>query len=528
MAPDLGRAEPQEGPWQRRLHRQLQGLLRRLPHGPLQRLLHRLPVFSPAGRSLHRHLLFWLVLPQLVLWLSAATLSYDVALRYANQANDRSLYLSSRALARQVKPVGSGLYIDFPRAAKDILEADPDDRVYYMVSTPPGQFILGNLKLPLPPADAQQRIDEPEFYDARIDTADGPTAVRVAAITLNWGEPEQPQRMLVQVAKSRVSREALTRQLLIDTALPLSLLMAAMGTLVWVGIRTGLAPLARLREAVSGRAANDLAPIELESAPEEVRDLAVALNSLLAAVNENVVNQRRFISDAAHQLRTPLAGLKGQTELALKETSDPALRARLARVNESASRSAHLVTQLLTLARAEPESASALGHRAFDLRRLVHELTAELVPRALLAGIDLGLDEAPDADATQLPPLLVLGNALLVREAVINLVDNAIRYAGRGAEVTVRCRLDASGTGGAAQAVVEVDDNGPGIAPALQRQVFERFFRATTDGSGCGLGLAIVKEIAERHHGSASLQALQPRGLRLRIALPLAPPVTQT
>ncbi|ACB33963.1 histidine kinase [Leptothrix cholodnii SP-6] len=481
-----------------------------VPH----RLLHRLPVFSPGRSSLHRHLLLWLVLPQLVLWLAAAVVSYNVALRYANLANDRSLSLSSRALARQVKPVGSGLYVDFPRAAKDIIETDPDDRVYYMVSTPPGEFILGNLKLPLPPADEPTPIGQPVFYDARIDTAEGVTAVRVAAITLNWGEPDQPQRMLVQVAKSRVSREALARQLLFDTALPLSLLMAAMWTLVWIGIRTGLAPLARLRDAVSGRAANDLAPIELDSAPEEVRDLAGAMNALLAAVHENVMNQRRFISDAAHQLRTPLAGLKGQTELALKETTDPALRTRLERVHESATRSAHLVTQLLTLARAEPESSAALGRVCFDLRRLVHELTAELVPRALKAGIDLGMDDSATADDVALP---VLGQPLLVREALINLIDNAIRYAGRGAEVTVRCLGPDHGV-----ILVEVDDNGPGIAPAMAQQVFERFFRGTTEGSGCGLGLAIVKEIVERHQGSVTLSALRPHGVRMQIRLPLA------
>ncbi|MDP4300730.1 sensor histidine kinase [Leptothrix discophora] len=478
------------------------------------RLFHRLPVLSPGRSSLRRHLMVWLVLPQLVLWLAAAGVSYNVALRHANQANDRGLYLSSRALARQVKPIGGGLFVDFPRAAKDIIESDPDDQVYYMVSTPPGQFILGNLKLPLPPPDAPVVIDQPVFYDAVIET--GPpgktsqTAVRVAAITLNWGEAREPQRMLVQVAKSRVSREALTRNILADTALPLSLLMAAMWGLVWAGIRTGLAPLARLRDAVSGRGPDDLAPIELESAPEEVRDLAAALNTLLNAVHDNVVHQRRFISDAAHQLRTPLAGLKSQTELALREASDPALQARLSRVHESATRSAHLVTQLLTLARAEPESAAAQARSRFDLRRLTHELTAELVPRALKVGIDLGVDDSGPAE-----PLWVEGNALLIREALSNVIDNAIRYAGEGAEVSVRCQAQ-----GPDNVAVEVDDNGPGIPQPLQAQVFDRFFRATTEGSGCGLGLAIVKEIVERHHGRVATQALRPRGLRVRVTLP--------
>lgn len=483
--------------------------------GPAHRWLNRVPVMSPGAGSLQQHLLLWLLLPQLVLWLAAAAVTYHLATRYAQRANDHGLYLSSRALARQVKPAGSGLLVDFPRAAKDILEADPDDRVYYMVSTPPGQFILGNHKLPLPPPSVASRANgEPVFYDAQLGTDAGDVAVRVAAIRLLWGEPDAPQQMLVQVAKSRVSREALAHDLLRDTVLPLSLLMLAMSALVWAGIGNGLLPLTRLREAVSGRAPNDLAPIELRSAPTEVRDLAAALNTLLAAVHESVVRQRRFISDAAHQLRTPLAGLKGQTELALREVSDPALRTRLERVHLSASRSAHLVTQLLTLARAEPESTAAQGRSRFDLQRLVQELTADLVPRALAQSVDLGFD----VDLVGEPaPLWVEGNALLIREAVVNLIDNAIRYAGRNAEVTVRVRpLEHRPRG-----VVEVDDNGPGLPEAQRELVFDRFYRVSPDGDGCGLGLAIVREIAERHGGRAWLTERPGGGLRASIELPL-------
>ncbi len=484
----------------------------------LQPLLRRLPAVSPAGRSLRRHLLAWLLLPQLVLWLAAATVTYNVAVRYADRANDHGLYLSSRALARQVKPIDSGLFVDFPRAAKDIIEADPDDRVYYMVSSPPGEFILGNHKLPPPSAADALHPDRPTFYDGQVETPGGGTVqVRVAAILLDYGEPGVQRRMLVQVAKSRVSREALARNILIDTVLPLSVLVLAMSALVWAGVRTGLAPLARLREAVSGRGPNDLAPIELQSAPEEVRDLAVAVNTLLAAVHASVVEQRRFISDAAHQLRTPLAGLKSQSELALKETTDPALRARLERVRESAARSAHLVTQLLTLARAEPESLATLGRSRFDLRRLVQDLTAEMVPRALGEGIDLGLDCGETGDDTPLPPLTLEGNALLIRESIVNLIDNAIRYAGRGTEITVRVLPDPHRSD---MALVEVDDTGPGLPVALHKQVFDRFFRGTNEGRGCGLGLAIVKEIVERHRGRVGLVSLQPHGLRVQVRLP--------
>jgi len=339
--------------------------------------------------------------------------------------------------------------------------------------------------------------------------------VRVAALYLAYGEPGKPQRMLVQVARSRTSREELARQILIDTALPLSLLIVLMSVIVWGGIRGGLAPLARLRSVVESRATNDLAPIRLEAAPEEVRSLALALNTLLAEVRENVNTQKRFISDAAHQMRTPLAGLKSQTELALSSAAvcaDPELQARLQRVHESATRSAHLVSQLLALARAEPEAAMAQSRTRFDLQRLAREVAAEQVPRAIAAGIDLGSDDT-ELTETQLP---VLGNLMLIREALVNLVDNAIRYAGRGASVTVSAHAEGS------DAVVTVEDTGFGVPEVDHERIFQRFARATHEGNGCGLGLAIVKEIVERSRGSVSLKSVQPHGLRVTVRLPLS------
>ena len=485
--------------------------------------LRRMPGITPGTRSLHRHLLLWLLLPQLVLWLAAASFTYQLADRYANQAIDASLSTASRSLARQVKPSGSGLLIDLPRAAQDIIEADPDDRVYYMVSTPPGEFILGNSQMPQPPAIVEPRLGQPYLYDGviRDKTASDPrrdVSVRVVALYLAYGEPGKPQRMLVQVARSRTSREELARQILIDTALPLSLLIVLMSVIVWGGIRGGLAPLARLRSVVESRATNDLAPIRLEAAPEEVRSLALALNTLLAEVRENVNTQKRFISDAAHQMRTPLAGLKSQTELALTSAAvcaDPELRARLERVHESATRSAHLVSQLLALARAEPEAAMAQSRTRFDLQRLAREVAAEQVPRAIAAGIDLGTDDTESPDNAD-KPLQVLGNSMLIREALVNLVDNAIRYAGRGASITVSAHSEGD------DAVVTVEDTGPGVPEVDHVRVFQRFVRATHEGNGCGLGLAIVKEIVERSRGSVSLQSVQPHGLRAVVRMPLA------
>jgi two-component system sensor histidine kinase TctE len=476
-----------------------------VPFGGFRKRLSRL---FAGDSSLHRQLLLWLLLPQLVLWMAAAFVTYNVAARYANRAIDASLSQATRALSRQVKPMGNGLFIDFPRAAQDIISADPDDRVYYMVSTPPGNFILGSRQLPGPKLSGPPRLGEPYFYDSVVDHM----PLRLAGLFVAYGDAKNPQLLLVQIARSRASRDELARSILGDTVLPLSGLILLMSMIVWAGIRAGLAPLARLRAQVEDRAPNDLTALRIDTAPQELRSLARALNDLLAAVHESVAAQRRFVNDAAHQLRTPLAGLKSQTELALGENKDPALQARLQRVHESAVRSAHLVNQLLSLARAEPESALSQQTSRVDLRELARELTAEWVPRALQAGVDLGLDDG----AGSATPVHVKGHALLLREALQNLIDNAIRYAGPGAEVTVSVRPEG------AFGVVQVSDTGQGIPPDLQRAVFERFVRATHEGSGCGLGLAIVKSIVERHAGQVSLSSLMPHGLQVRMVVPLA------
>jgi two-component system sensor histidine kinase TctE len=178
-------------------------------------------------------------------------------------------------------------------------------------------------------------------------------------------------------------------------------------------------------------------------------------------------------------------------------------------VHESALRSARLVSQLLTLARAEPDAVAAQGWAPVDCDRLVREATAEWVPRALAAGCDLGVDIATEG-------LRVQGVELLLREAVVNLIDNAVRYAGRGAAITVRLRRAGD------DVWIDVEDNGPGLPPGLRDHAFERFVRGATTGDGCGLGLAIVREIAERHGGSAELLPAAPHGCIARLTLPAA------
>lgn len=457
---------------------------------------------ATRGLSLKRQLLLWLLLPQLVLFLVGGALAYRVALKYAEKAIDQSLTQSVRSLARQVKPVGSGLLVDFPRAAQDIIEQDPKDRVSYMVSSPPGSFLLGNSKLPDPEAGLSERTGETLLYNTQVDGK----PMRVAVLEVDYGDSTAPQRLRVQVAKSLAVQQRLTTELIADMLAPLLLLGAVLSMLVYGGISRGLQPLTRLQAQLGDRrkqVLSDLSPIELTQAPQEVHALATALNQLLGTVRRSLGQEKRFLNDAAHQLRTPLAGLISQTELALAETDPAALRARLIKVLSGAQRSAHLVHQLLSLARNEVE----VRLQPLDVAALARDVAREWTPRALKAGVDLGFEGIDHVN--------VAGEALLLREALSNLIDNALTYAGAGCEVTLSVQVRDSNV------LLEVCDNGPGLAPQDLPHVFERFWRASTLPGGCGLGLAIVAEIAQRHGGEARVLAAQPHGLRVQLCLPM-------
>lgn len=452
---------------------------------------------APAGLSLRRQLLLWLLLPQLVLWSVGGLLTYRIAMAYAEKGIDQSLTQSVRALARQVKPLGSGLLIDFPKAAQDILEQDPSDRVNYTVTSPPGQFLLGNVTLPQPAANAMV-LNAPLLYGAALD--DQP--MRIVALDLPYGDPDQPQTLRVQVGKGLSAQNRIAAELVWDMLAPLLALGVVLSLMVHAGIRRGLLPLTRLTTQLENRSVNALQPIGMTQAPSEVHALVQAINGLLGEVNRSVNQEKRFLNDAAHQLRTPLAGLISQVELAQRETQDPALQARLSKVLSGAQRSAHLVHQLLTLARSETVAQTA----PLDLADLAREVARDWTPKALAAGMDLGFEGEDHAP--------MVGDALQLREAMSNLIDNALRYTPRGTEITLSVWRNAEGL------TLRVQDNGPGLDETGRAQAFGRFWRASELPGGCGLGLSIVREIARRHGGDAHAEAVSPHGLCINLLLP--------
>jgi len=334
-------------------------------------------------------------------------------------------------------------------------------------------------------------------------------AVRVAAMAVPGFDQLAGAPPVVQVAETRERRARLAIEITKGVILPQLVMLPLAVLLVWLALTRGIAPLHELQQRLARRHTGDLSPIDEIRAPEEVAPLVRAINDLLGRLDESIRAQKHFLADAAHQLKTPLAGLRTQAELAEREIEaghhDPeALRASLRQIASASQNAAHMVDQLLAMARVEHDDEH--GHSGpVDIAVLARDTVRGFVPRALEKGIDLGFE----GEAAR-PAPRVVGNATLLRELIRNLVDNALLYTPRGGTVTVRVLPDPFGQ----VVVLQVEDSGPGIAEAEREKVFRPFYRALGSGvEGSGLGLAIVREIASRHSADVSVGPARERRL---------------
>jgi two-component system sensor histidine kinase TctE len=367
-----------------------------------------------------------------------------------------------------------------------VLLTDPDDKLYFEAASAEGRRVAGEA---IAPAPARERPSPEAFYDGELHGA----PVRIIELRLAPEGASQRPAAVVRVAETMHKRNALAREILLSVVLPQVLLIVIAGVVVWVGVVRGLRPLDRLRRAVAARSHRDRSPVVADQVPGEVSPLLHAINDLLARLDGALTLQSRFIADAAHQLKTPIAALRAQYEVALRESDAARMREALLQLAPGLERLSRLVSQLLSLARNEPEAARALRLESLDLNALALEAASAWVPQALTRGIDLGFEAAAG-------PLAIRGDAARLRELLDNLLDNAVRYSREGGRITVRVRS-------APAPAVEVSDDGPGIPPAERERVFERFHRllgSTQEGSG--LGLAIAQEIARLHGGEITLR----------------------
>ena len=466
-------------------------------------------------RSLFGEILDWMLAPLLLLWPMSVVLTWLVAQGIANKPFDRELGEMVRVLSKEVavRAADGRQRAEFklPAGASEILHTDEADDIYYQVLGLRGELLSGEAALPVPGDEDRAPPGEVRFRDETLNN----DTVRVAYMWVNV--PGAPGRTadrdaanapLVQVAETMGKRSRLATEIIKGVILPQFVILPLAVLLVWLALARGIAPLNELQQRIRRRDASDLSPIDEREAPEEVSPLVRAINDLLTRLDQSMRSQKHFLADAAHQLKTPLAGLRTQAELAQRQIdagqSDPqALKKSLQQIARSSQSAAHMVNQLLAMARAEDQT-QAMQHQRVNLARLATETVHDFVPRAIEKRIDLGY-EGPDAQALARHPQgpVVIGHALLLRELIRNLVDNALQYTPPGGTVTVRVLDDPFGQ----VVVLQVEDSGPGIAPGEREQVFQPFYRSLgTNVDGSGLGLAIVREIAQQHSAEVTLE----------------------
>lgn len=462
--------------------------------------------------SLSRQLSFWLLLPLLGLLALDAWLTYSRAMTAANAAFDRTLGASLKAMRDGVRLRDGHFAIDLPYLALEVLESDTGSSIFYRLVDANGATLTGYDGLPMP-AGRQPAPYRTVYYD----TVFHGMPVRMAAQPVPVRDTQSAQIRLVWllVGETLEPRQALAHEILAGSLQQEGLLVVLAVGIVWLGVRRGLRPLRQLSETVAGRGTDELAPLPQHGLPAEVAPLVEAINQYVARLLRMLQARKRFFADAAHQLKTPLAVIQAQSELALREPDGERIRRHLQPLHGTVREAAKGVQQLLSLSRLEPDSGYAPQLQPLRLDTLAGDVALELAPVARKAGIDLGFEGEP---------VIVAGDPQWLQELVGNLLDNALRYAGHGSGVTVRVSRRAMAMFGE-QAVLQVEDDGPGIAVPERDAVFGRFYRgaAAAGHEGSGLGLAIVREIARMHGGTVALSDTPGGGLTVTVCLALAP-----
>ncbi len=455
---------------------------------------------EPKIISLRSYLMQRLMISLYLLWIVSTVVGYFATINYANQPYDMVLLQRANAVAAQLQ-LGTGHErLDVIPVLPDGTDPGMPDRVVYTVTDSEGRKLAGNGNTLRPLSYRRGRIG-PLFSNGERE---GQMTRMVSLTYVSNGKILQ-----LHVSETTQQRQALIRGILANIVIPQLLLTLIALAVVWYGLKQGLSPLERLRKDVLNRKRDDLSLLDGDKAPTEVRPLIDAVNDLLERLKQVMAAQQRFVADAAHQLRTPFAGLKTQSELALRSDDPKQKQHALEHIITSTKHGIRLVNQLLALARNEPGGQSMHNFSMLNLNHLAQECTVNWVQMALEKNIDLGYEGMSK-------PVEISGDANSLSEMLNNLIDNAIRYTPNGGHITVSVNEGERG------AELCVEDNGPGIDPQYRERVFERFYRILGTGqSGSGLGLAIVAEVAKRHNAELSLDAGKDGiGTHIRIRFP--------
>ena len=440
---------------------------------------------SIGPRSLKNQLRLWLLLPMLLVLGVSAALSYSRALLYATQAYDQSLLRTVLALADEVIiDANNEVKIEIPEVASHLLSYNEGDRIYIRISGPQGKLVFGEAHLPLPPKPPAG--NQQTYYNSVYQGE----AIRAVTFGLPESKAVDARNILITMAETTGKRDAMVAEMVEEMLLPQVLMMLLAAIVIELGIHFALKPMQDLRESLHQRSHRDLSPLNTDSSPLELQPLVQAMNALLSRVKAGLQQQQQFIADASHQLRTPIAGLQTQAELALRSQPPAALQEPLNYMLRSTTRLSHLIQRLLSMARTDAASSQ---FQPVSLTDIIYDECARWVGPAADKQLELEVQIETRQDK-------VLGDALMLSEMLNNLLENAIQYTPE--QGLLEIRLWQSGE----QLMLQVSDSGLGIPADQTALIFERFHRLDPNqGNGCGLGLAIVAEIAEHHNATITV-----------------------
>ncbi|MES2933792.1 MAG: sensor histidine kinase N-terminal domain-containing protein [Pseudomonadota bacterium] len=464
---------------------------------------------QPIQRSLFGEILDWMLAPLLLLWPMSIAITYLVAKSIANQPFDHALEDSVIVLAQQVKEINGVVITHLPSSARDTLRGDDIDKLYFQVIGPHGEYVDGDRDLPAPKEEDKPQSGAVHFRNDNLHGAEVRVAYSYVDLRRSRAEKEAPReyhQALVQVGETLDKRDQLANEIIKGVILPQFIILPIALALVWLALSRGLSPLAELQQRIRDRRPDDLSPIDSGQVPEEISPLVRSLNDLLARLSQSIQMQKRFIADAAHQMKTPLAGMRMQSELALRQTDQNEIHRSLLQLSKSSESATRLINQLLALARTENLPSEPALLLPLELSELARSTVHDWVQISFVRQLDLGFEQSGQ-------PIMIPGNPIMLRELLNNLIDNALRYTPAHGSVTVRVRADTEKN----LAYLEVEDTGPGIAQEERSHVFERFYRILgSNAEGSGLGLAIVREIALQHAAVVDIFS-NPRSTQIKL-----------
>ncbi|WP_250454676.1 sensor histidine kinase [Caballeronia sp. ATUFL_M2_KS44] len=436
--------------------------------------------------SLRIRLLWWLLVPLAIYVFVTGKAAYDNARHTADLVQENTLLASARMIAGEVEWSDGRLLVDIPPAALEVFASPQGDQVFYNVSVDDGRLLAGAPDFPTRKTSAGH--DSPVFYDAAIHGK----PIRAVGMVRQMYDNGAIRSVLVSIGKTQASRDAMLREIWRPQLVRQIEMVLLAVALTCIGLTFELRPLLKVKEEVMDRDPMQLEPLRVERMHTELRPIVEAINQCIARLGLQVAAQRRFIADAAHQLRTPLTLLETQLQFARQHREmEPTLSEALAAMQRSNRSMVGLTNKLLLLAQAEAADYTQLARQKVDLAAIAQDVIEDLAMFAQKHDINLGAELAESA--------WMIGHQGLLSALVHNVTENAIRYTQAGGHVTVAVARDET------RVTLTVTDDGPGIPAEARSRVFEPFYRASADTEGTGLGLAIAKEIVQAHRGEIAL-----------------------